>query len=288
MRVALIGSASNDASAELVRSWCELGLDASLMGARQALAELGSGDVALARLDVRQTLDGVEPGLLDVLRLERLGVVDLRNPVEALLNMHDKLRTARLLTRAGLPHPATAHVRRAGRAAAGLRPPFVVKPRFGSWGSDVVLCTDAAAVRGRITELRNRPWFSRHGALVQEAIPNAGTDLRVIVAGGRVIGAAERVAAAGEWRTNVSCGGSLRPARGSDAAFELARAAVAVVGADFAGVDLLPLGGDRYVVLELNAAVDFDRTYSFSGDDVFEAAAVALRLVPSRVLTAAR
>jgi len=52
-------------------------------------------------------------------------------------------------------------------------------------------------------------------------------------------------------------------------------AAAQAIGADLVGVDLLPLGPGRYVVLELNGAVDFSREYSPHGD-VFGAAMHAL------------
>ncbi len=280
MSVAVIGSSANDGTVQIVAAWRALGIDVSLMSAADALAELGPEDVAVVRLDVSPTLDGVEDGLLAVLLLERRGVRVL-NSVETLLGAHDKLRTARLLQKAGVPHPATVHLSSA--AAVTLRPPFVVKPRYGSWGTDVVLCRDAEELHRRLNEYRERPWFRRHGAIVQEAIPSPGHDLRVIVAGGCVVGAAERVAAPGEWRTNVSCGGSLRPAHLSDAAGELARTAAAAVGGDFVGVDLMPQGDDGFTVLELNAAVDFDKTYSLDGGNIYEAAAAGLGLLPTRV-----
>jgi glutathione synthase/RimK-type ligase-like ATP-grasp enzyme len=101
----------------------------------------------------------------------------------------------------------------------------------------------------------------------------------VLVAGGRVVGAAERVAAAGEWRTNVSVGGSLRSLRPTDEAAELAQTAAAVASADFVGVDLLPVEGEAgYVVLELNGAVDFDGRYSLDGRDVSADIATAPQL----------
>jgi RimK family alpha-L-glutamate ligase len=279
VRIAVIGSSSNDGTVALVAAWQALGIDVSLMPAAKALAELGPGDVALVRLDVVPALDGVEGGLLAVSLLERRSVRVL-NPVDALLGAHDKLRTARLLRQAGVPHPATVHVSSVDEV--DLRPPFVVKPRYGSWGTDVALCRDAEELRRRLNEYRARPWFRRHGAIVQEAIPSPGHDLRVIVAGGCVVGAAERVSAPGEWRTNISCGGSLRPAHLTDAACELARTAAAVVGGDLVGVDLMP-DGDGFTVLELNAAVDFDFAYSLDGGDVYASAAAALGLVPVRV-----
>ena len=153
-----------------------------------------------------------------------------------------------------------------------------MKPRFGSWGRDVVLCEDAAELERCLEAVSGRSWFRRHGALVQELLPPRGYDLRLIVAGGEVVGGGERVAAAGDWRTNVSLGGTLRPADLPPDARSLAVAAAAAVEADLVGVDLLPLGGERYAVLELNGAVDFDERYSLDGGDVFVEAARALSL----------
>ena len=53
-------------------------------------------------------------------------------------------------------------------------------------------------------------------------------------------------------------------------ACELALDAARAVAGDLVGVDLLPLPGGGYVVLELNGAVDFTREYSLGGRDVFE------------------
>jgi glutathione synthase/RimK-type ligase-like ATP-grasp enzyme len=58
-------------------------------------------------------------------------------------------------------------------------------------------------------------------------------------------------------------------------ASELAVATAAAVGGDLVGVDLLPLGPGRYVVLEINAAVDFTNDYSV-GEDVFDGVVSAL------------
>ena len=197
------------------------------------------------------------------------------NRAAALITVHDKLRTARRLDAAGIPHPNTTCVR-AGRSAPELQPPLVVKPRFGSWGRDVVLCRDVAELERCLNAVSERSWFRRHGALLQELVPPSGWDLRLIVAGGGVVGGAERVAAAGDWRTNVSLSDTLRSADVPPEARSLAVAAAAAVGADLVGVDLLPIDGDRYLVLELNGAVDFDESYSLDDGDVFVEAAQAL------------
>jgi RimK family alpha-L-glutamate ligase len=274
VRIAVLGSFSNAGTCRLVERWRALGLDANLVPASSA-SRLRTGDVAIGRLDVRQSLDGIEPGLLELFLLERRGI-DVRNGAGALLAAHDKLRTATLLRAACIPHPRTWHL--GADDAFRLSPPLVLKPRFGSWGTDVRRCTTLNEVRDYLRETRSKPWFARHGVLVQEEIPSCGRDLRVLVAAGRVIGAVERRSAPGEWRTNISCGGSSEPTTVPDLAGELAATAAAAIDADLVGVDLLPVGPDRWVVVEVNGAIDFDESYSFPSTDVYAAAAEALGL----------
>jgi [lysine-biosynthesis-protein LysW]--L-2-aminoadipate ligase len=229
------------------------------------------GDVVLARVDVAPALDGVDGGLWTLRRLEH-EPVHVLNPPAALLAAHDKLATSVALRRAGLPHPRTALVDEESPMPAFV-PPVVVKPRFGSWGRDVERCADASELTGLLARLRDRPWFRRHGALVQELVPTRGEDLRVVVAGDAAIGAVRRVAPPGEWRTNVALGATRHPTVAPPEAAALALAAADAIGADLVGVDLLPLPGGGWVVLEINGAVDFTDDYSPPGGDVFALAA---------------
>jgi glutathione synthase/RimK-type ligase-like ATP-grasp enzyme len=132
--------------------------------------------------------------------------------------------------------------------------------------------------------VRRRRWFRRHGVLVQELLPTHGRDLRLLVARGEVVGAGERIAAPGEWRTNVSLGGSKRAVDPPSRARELATAAAAAVAGDLVGVDLLPLDSGDYAVLELNGAVDFDDRYALGGD-LYLRTAQALGLANERSTT---
>ena len=269
-QVCLVGSATNTTNVELVQAWSDAGVDAVLVNPVDAVKPEA---VALGRLDVLPSLDGIEPGLLALLLLERRGFPVL-NRAEALLAAHDKLRTADRLGLASLPHPRTVRWRGEPDVPIGL--PFVAKPPFGSWGRDVFLCRDRHEVRSTLAVVRDRPWFRRHGALLQEFLSADGSDLRLIVAGGEVVGAGKRIAAPGEWRTNVSLGGRLLPVKPSPAARSLAVAAASAVGADFIGVDLLPLGDGKYVVIELNGAVEFDEGYSLTRRGIYLDAADAL------------
>ena len=81
----------------------------TVLSPAQALARLGPGDVALGRLDVLPTLDGIEPGLWALDRLDARGVTVLNGP-RTLVAAHDKLTTAQALFGAGVPHPRTVHV----------------------------------------------------------------------------------------------------------------------------------------------------------------------------------
>jgi RimK family alpha-L-glutamate ligase len=244
------------------------------MTPHEALDALRPGDVALGRLDVLPTLDGMDDGLWALGALAARGVIVLNEPA-ALMAAHDKLLTARLLRRHDVPHPHTWHVRN-GRSAPRWPRPVVLKPRFGSWGLEVHRCDDPTALEAALAGVRDSGWYRRHGAVVQELVPPQGYDLRVLVAGGRVVGAAFRVAAPGEWRTNISLGGVRRAiAEPPREAAALALEAARVVGGALVGVDLLPDGRGGWVVAELNGAVEFNNEYA-PWQDVFAETASAL------------
>lgn len=275
-RVAIVGSLESPTNPVLEREWRALGIDACVLAPATAEAQLRRGDVALGRIDVRRTLDGLEPGLLTLFTLARRGVQVFNRP-SALLAAHDKLHTARLLGDAGLPHPQTVHLRK-GDPLPELVPPLVLKPRFGSWGADVTRCDTRAELEQRLAQLAERTWFVRQGVLVQELVPPCGHDLRLLVAGSRVVGAIRRRARPGDWRTNISLGGTPERAVPPAAACSLALAAAGVLGGDLVGVDLLP-GQGGFTVIEVNGAVDFDDPeYSTPGHNIYAVIAEALDL----------
>ena len=276
VRLAIVTAHATDTSLRLADA-APRGIRSFVIGPEDALCQLDARDAALGRLDVRPTLDGIQDGIVHLERLEARGVAML-NSALALQLAHDKLATAAALKAAALPHPRTRAIF-AADARQRLRFPLVVKPRFGSWGRDVVLCPDEAAYRRALSALRRRTWFAASGAVAQELVPPLGHDLRVVVAAGDVIGAVKRVARPGEWRTNVALGAARVRVDPSPAACELAIAAATAIGADLVGVDLLPIGPGQYVVLELNGAVDFAPVY---GPDVF---AAAMRALVSRLLS---
>jgi [lysine-biosynthesis-protein LysW]---L-2-aminoadipate ligase len=275
--VAQRATATNIALAS--RTWP--GAESVILTPGEALARLQPGDVALGRLDVKPTLDGVDDGVAELAALAARGVRVLNGP-RTLLAAHDKLRTAREFMQAGIPHPATT-LFTASDEAPPLEPPVVIKPRYGSWGADVFRCDDGEALERCLAVLPEKPWFRTQGAIVQDLIPPRGWDLRLIVAAGKVIGAISRVAAPGEWRTNVALGAVRTPVFDPPPeACALAIAAAEAVDGQLVGVDLLPTPYGGYVVLELNGACDFTNDYSRE-DDVFASAVLALSEVAGGV-----
>jgi RimK family alpha-L-glutamate ligase len=272
-RLAIVAHKLGPTNRGLLEAAKRLGLNALVLSPEVAGSRLRSGDIALVRLDVLPTMDGPEPGLETIRRLQEQGVLVL-NRADALLGAHDKLMTALKLAASRLPHPRTAHVD--ARAEATFEFPVVVKPRFGSWGRDVSICESRTELEHRLRDLGRRRWFRRHGALVQELVPPAGHDLRIVIAAGEVVGAVSRVAAAGEWRTNIALGGVRRPTAPPPEAKELAIRAASALGTDLVGVDLVPDGKGGWVVLELNGAVDFTPEYGLGGASVFERVLQAL------------
>jgi RimK family alpha-L-glutamate ligase len=279
MRLFVVAWRQTPVAVALEAAGARIGLEAQVLTPPEAARQAAEGELVLSHLDVRRTLDGVEPGSAKLRELRARGVTVLNGP-EAMLACHDKLVTALRLGRAGLPHPETAYLSAAStrRDVSRLRFPLVVKPRFGSRGENVSVCEDQDELGSLLSRLRKLGWFRRQGALIQELVPPAGHDLRILVAGGHVVGAVRRVAPPGEWRTNVALGAVRRPVRPQPHECRLAVAAAAAAGTDLAGVDLIPRPDGGLAVLEVNGAPEFTAAYSLDDRDVFEAVLIALLL----------
>ncbi len=271
MRFAIVAHEGSGTTAALAAQRLP-GVESVVLTPARAIAQLESGDVALARLDVLRSLDGIEPGVWALDELEARGVRVL-NRASALRAAHDKLVTARVLAEAGLPHPRTEHLWPGGPMPE-IELPVVLKPRFGSWGRDVLLCRRLRELSDALETVRHRAWYAATGALLQQLVPPPERDLRIVVAAGRVVGAVSRVPQPGEWRTNVALGARREPVRPPREACALALAAAKAARADLVGVDLLPVEGG-YVVLELNGAVEFSPEYAL-GRDVYSRTVTAL------------
>ena len=132
-----------------------------------------------------------------------------------------------------------------------LGSPLVIKEAFGSFGQQVYLAHDGKEA----WEILRRVGGKR--VIFQKFIKeSAGRDLRLNVVGGRVIAAMERWSETGDFRANITIGGSMRPHTPTKEEEALALRAASILGLDFCGVDLL-LSDDGPLVCEVNSNAHF-------------------------------
>jgi RimK family alpha-L-glutamate ligase len=240
-------------------------------------AALHAADAVLARIIPGGSLDQVIFRVDALHWLEDRGVAVV-NPPRAIERCVDKFYTSALLQEAGLPTPETVVCERLDDAMDAMRAmgDVVIKPLFGAMGHGMVRVSDPDTAWRVLRALE----LARAVYYVQRVVEHGGRDLRAFVVGGRVLGAIERSAPAGEWRTNVSRGGGARavvlPSEWERMAVEAAR----VVGADYAGVDLLPSADGSVFVLEVNGIPGWEGLQRATGLDV---AAAIVAQVEARV-----
>jgi RimK family alpha-L-glutamate ligase len=241
------------------------GLVARLDAGRRVTGGLSSENAAVLDADAvlaRIIPDGSLEQIIfrvDVLHwIEERGVPVMNSP-RAIERSVDKFYTTALLQEAGLPTPETVVCEGVGDAMAAVRAmgDVIVKPIFGSMGHGMVRVSDPDVAFRVLRSLQQ-----------VRAVDHGGRDVRVFVVGGTVLGAIERRAPDGEWRTNVSGGGSARPFDLPPAWAELALRAAAAVGADYAGVDLLPSREGAVFVLEVNGIPGWHGLQQATGLDV--------------------
>jgi RimK family alpha-L-glutamate ligase len=260
MRVAILNAGRGWHTDELTRALQARGHEARLLPIQALTARIGgsprlaaadhdleTADAALVRIIPRGSLEQIVFRIDALHWLERLGirVVNAAGTVEKTV---DKFYTSALLEQAGLKTPRTVVTERLDVAMAAFAEmrDVIVKPLFGSNGRGMVRVSDEEIAHRvfKALELERAVYY------VQQALPHDGRDVRVFVVGDRVVASAWRSAPG--WRTNVARGGRTEAAAIPDAWRAMGLAAARTVGADYAGVDLLPTTTGEVFVLEVN------------------------------------
>ena len=217
---------------------------------------LGSLEQVIFRMDALQAL--VDHG------------VTVLNPPKLLETAIDKWLTTHRLYRAGVPTPRTIACQTRSQAIEAfqlLGNDVLLKPLFGGEGRGIIRIQDddmAWRAFGAIAQLGQVFYL-------QEFIPNAGYDIRILFVGERWYSIKRDGGA--DWRTNVSQGAT--PSRYAPKAkeLELAKSAVESLG-DFdhreniLGVDLLPGNDGELYVLEVNAVPGWKGVSQTHDDDL--------------------
>jgi RimK family alpha-L-glutamate ligase len=199
-------------------------------------------------------------------RLENAGV-RIVNPPTVVERTVDKYYTSTLLEDAGLPTPRTIVTERFDEAMAAfdeLGGDIVVKPIFGSEGRGIVRVSDPDTAYRVFRALE----LGRYVYYLQEYMSHGREDIRVFVVGQEVISAMVR---RGEtWKTNVAQGAKAEALTPDDELRNLALQASQALGADYAGIDILPTKDGGYTVIEVNGIPGWRSLKAATGVDVAE------------------
>lgn len=175
----------------------------------------------------------------------------------------DKIKQTALFQLAGISHPRTRVFfgpRQKSTISRYFTFPFIAKvPRGSAMGRGVHLIRNADDLA---------VYCDGSGPAYIQAYLPIDRDIRVVVIGGRVVHAYWRIAAAGDFRTNVAAGGRIDLNNVPRDAVRLARETARRCGWDDVGIDICEYGGTFYV-LEGNmkygregfrqAGIDYDR-----------------------------
>jgi gamma-F420-2:alpha-L-glutamate ligase len=201
-------------------------------------------------------------------QIEKFGIPVI-NDADSISRVSDKLLTSQLLVKENLPIPKTILVN--GDVDIELIEkeigfPCVVKATSGSKGKTVHLCqtkkdfTSLMSLLGSISLKKTM--------IIQEFVDaRPGTDLRVWVIGGKTVVAMKRMGVEGDFRANISQGGTAELFEITDEVDYLARETARVLGLQIAGVDLL-FDKDGYKICEANSSPGFEGMDMYCGQDM--------------------
>jgi len=190
--------------------------------------------------------------------LEKLGVFVVNSSL-GIETAKDKLSTLQILASNNIPIPKTMLAKfpvNFENINKEFSYPLIMKTVSGSEGKGVFLCKNKS-------QMEDLAVFMEHSkdpkvnVIVQEFIAaSRGKDIRVIVIGGRPIGAMLRSAQRGRFKANFSAGGKVKPFEMTNVIQWLAVESTQLIGLDISGVDIL-FDGDSYKVCEVNSSPGF-------------------------------
>jgi len=131
--------------------------------------------------------------------------------------------------------------------------PFIAKHDLSSQGRDVYKVRNHWRMEKILENYRARTM------LIQNFL-TSGEDLRIIVIGGKIVGAMKRIARKGQYLTNYSRGGMVKnyDISSDPKAIEIVKKTVKHFSLEYVGVDLMKDNNGEWRVLEINRACQFE------------------------------
>ncbi len=245
------------------------GVEAVRLDPRELLLRVGDGASVLAGIDAVLLRCISHSRAFYLSRwLEHLGVPTV-NPHRVVATCGDKFLTSVALAGAGVPQPRTALAFSRGTALAALEElgyPAVLKPLVGSWGRLLARVNDRDAAEAILEHKETLGGYIHSLFYAQEYVEKPGRDIRVLVAGDRLVYAVYRES--GHWITNTARGGVATPCPVTPELERLSLAAAHAVGGGLLAIDLLETRDGHLLVNEVNHTPEFHGAMAAADADV--------------------
>ena len=217
--------------------------------------DLGKYDAIVPRIASYMT----RYGTAIVRQLEMQGVYTLSSSI-AINRSRDKLRSLQLLAKAGVGIPKTVFSRNTTDIDSLIEKiggmPVIIKLARGTHGNGVVLAETKKAAKSVLQAfyLTNEDGTN---VLLQEFVKeSAGTDIRALVVGGRVLASMKRQSLDDDFRSNLHKGGEGTKIKLTEEETKMAIKAAKAMGLNVAGVDMMRSERGP-LILEVNASPGF-------------------------------
>ncbi len=186
----------------------------------------------------------------------------------AITRSRDKLRSLQILSRSGVRMPKTAFTNFSKQENQVLQhigdAPVVVKLLEGTQGLGVVLAETNKAAKSVVEAFESL----KTRVILQEYIKEAaGSDIRVFIVNGKIVGAMKRQGKEGEFRSNLHRGGKATVIELNRNEKATALKAASAMGLAIAGVDMLQSRRGP-LVLEVNSSPGLEGIEKSTGVDI--------------------
>ena len=212
---------------------------------------------SLSRLDAVVPRIGRSLTQLGVMLLKQFELMKIPSTLsrEGLTTARNKYLTLQTLHASGVRIPESVLIASRNKTEEPteyLSPPLVMKLLSGTQGVGVMRVRDvneAGPIIDTLSELDQM-------ICLQKFLPNPGEDIRIFLVGGQVVAAMKRKAPPNEWRSNIHMGGIGIAHKSTSQEAEAAIKAAEAVDMEIAGVDLITVNDQPYVI-EVNASPGF-------------------------------
>lgn len=244
---------------------CYIAIESSRPVVRYEGKDLDSFDAVIPRIAQSYT----KYGTAIVRQFEMQGIYTTASSI-AITRSRDKLRSMQLLARAGVGIPKTLVANETAQFDDLIEQvggaPLIIKVARGTHGNGVVLAETSKAAKAVMQAF----FVENVSFLVQEFIKeSAGTDIRALVVGNKVVASIQRQSLDEDFRSNTHQGGIGKPVKLTEEERRTAIKAARAMGLPVCAVDMMR-SNKGPLVLEVNSSGSIKTPEQLTGRNVAE------------------